>query len=142
MLGAIHTERKRRQKQKFPMTFEIFSLVYCASSLIFFAFVRCKRALQNSHLFSSCFTMYFCLSSGRPMAKAGLYSQAVVVMATLVTMVTSMALPGTKEDTDINLFMPGVQPQNVSTLCHRACVLVCVSVTASVVVCACSYACP
>ena len=60
------------------------------------------------------------------MAEAGLYSQAVVVMATLVTIVTSMALPGTKEDTDINLFMPGVQPQNVSTLCDRVCVRVCV----------------
>ena len=70
-----------------------------------------------------------------------MYSQAVVVMATLVTIVTSMALPGTKEDTDINLFMPGVQPQNVSTLCDLACVRVCVSVTVSVVVCACWYAC-
>ena len=59
------------------------------------------------------------------MAEAGLYSQAVVVMATLVAMVTSMALPGTKEDTDINLFMPGVQPQNVSTLCGGACVYTC-----------------
>ena len=75
------------------------------------------------------------------MAEAGLYSQAVVVMATLVTVVTSMVLPGTKEDTDINLFMPGVQPQNVSTRlimcdgnckCGCACVLVCVSVNVSV----------
>ena len=69
------------------------------------------------------------------MAEAGLYSQAVVVMATLVAMVTSMALPGTKEDTGINLFMPGVQPQNVSTLCGGACVLVSVLVTVSVLVC-------
>ena len=59
------------------------------------------------------------------MAEAGVYSQAVVVMATLVSMVTSMALPGTKEDTDINLFMPGVQPQNVSTL---ICVTLCACV--------------
>ena len=51
-----------------------------------------------------------------------MYSQAVVVMATLVTMVTSMALPGAKVDTDVHLFMPGVQPQKVSV---RACAYVC-----------------
>ena len=98
----------------------------------FFSLLFSVNGAYRTPAFFGLVSQYLCLPSGRPMAEAGLYSQAVVVMATLVTLVTSMALPGTKEDTDINLFMPGVQPQNVSTLCGCVCVRVCVLVTVSV----------